>query len=225
MRPLLEGFATRASTSDGRAADRHPTPFPDAAPVTVDLDELLSEPHRDLRDTLLTRRSSLRYADEPVRTDLVVALLRAALRRDFRAHRADDTAGPLEAFVFAVRSAGLPAGVYCVTAEDCSFVAPAEALGDVEELGVQREFAGAGGMVGMYASLDRADSWAGPHGYRMCVVRSAAALYDFHLGCQSYGLTGTLFGGFIAAAVRRLVRSDGVTRHPLLSATYAHPGA
>ncbi|AEV84646.1 tpaF [Actinoplanes sp. SE50] len=223
MRPLLAGFATRTSTSDGRAADRRPAPFPDAAPVAVDLDELLAEPHADLRDTLLARRSSLRYADEPVRTELVIALLHAALRRDRLDWRLDDAAGPVEAFVFAVRSRGLPAGVYRVTAHDCSFLAPVEALGDVEDLGVQREFAGAGGIVAMYASLDRADSWAGPHGYRMSVVRAAAALYDFHLGCQSYGLTGTLFGGFIAAAVRRLVRGDGVTRHPLLSATYAHP--
>lgn len=220
MRPLLAGFASRASTSDGRAADRSPTPFPDATPVSVEAPE---EPPRDLRETLLARASSLRYADRPVRTELILHLLHKALRRDSADWGLDEDAGPLEAFVFALRSEGLAAGVYRVTARTSEFVAPAAAIGDPEELGVQREFAAAGGIVSVYAGLDRADSWAGSHGYRVCVTRASMALYDFHLKCQSYGLVGTLFGGFIGSAVRNLVRADGVTRHPLLSATYAHP--
>jgi hypothetical protein len=51
------------------------------------------------------------------------------------------------------------------------------------------------------------------------------ALYDFHLNCQANGLVGTMFGGFIGSAVRNLLQSDGVTRHPLIAATYAHPAS
>ncbi|MFF9275074.1 nitroreductase family protein [Streptomyces griseosporeus] len=221
MRPLLDGFASRTPTSDGLSARRTPVPFPDAEPAA----DQGAEAGRDLHDTLLGRRSSLRYADAPVRTGLVLHLLKGALGRDSGDWGLDDAAGPLEAFVFALRSEGMPPGVYRVTAEEASFVAPAAALGDPEDLGVQREFATAGGIVSMYAALDRADAWAGAHGYRVSVTRASMALYDFHLRCQAHGLVGTLFGGFIGSAVRTVVHSDGVTRHPLLSATYALPEA
>lgn len=221
MRPLLDGFASASATGDGLAAKRSPVPFPDATPVETSAGE--PGDVLDLTGTLLARHSSLRYADAPVRTELVLHLLKEALDRDRRDWGLDEEAGPLEAFVFALRSEGLPGGVYRVTAQEASLVAPASALGDPEKLGVQREFAGAGGIVSMYACLDRADSWAGAHGYRVCVTRASMALYDFHLRCQSRRLAGTLFGGFISSAVRTLVHSDGVTRHPLLSATYAVP--
>ncbi|MFF9809281.1 tpaF [Streptomyces coeruleorubidus] len=223
MQPLLDGFAARARTSDGLAAHRSPTPFADATPVAIDEQEADPGHPRDLHSTLLTRRSSLHYADAPVRTDLVLSLLQNALRRDSDDWELDDDTGPLEAFVFALRSEGKPAGVYRVTARELSFIAPASVVGDPELLGVQREFADAGGIVSLYANIDRADSWAGSHGYRLCAVRASMALYDFHLRCQSHGLVGTMFGGFIGSAVRNLVQSDGVTRHPLLAATYAHP--
>lgn len=221
MRPLLDGFTSRSATGDGLAAHRSPLPFADAVPVEVRGED--AGPGLDLHATLLQRSSSLRYADEPVRTELVLRLLKDALGRDSRDWGLDDEAGPLEAFVFALRSEGMAAGIYRVTAHEASFVAPAPALGDPEDLGVQREFAAAAGIVSVYAALDRADSWAGAHGYRVCVTRASMALYDFHLRCQSHGLVGTLFGGFVGSAVRTLVRSDGVTRQPLISATYARP--
>ena len=223
MQPLLDAFPSRARTSDGLAAHRSPMPFADATPVTVDEQAAAAGDPRDLHDTLRTRRSSLQYGDQPVRTDLVLGLLQTALRRDSGDWGLDEDTGPLEAFVFALRSEDKPAGVYRVTALESSFIAPAPSIGDPELLGVQREFADAGGIVSVCASLDRADSWAGSHGYRLCAVRASMALYDFHLRCQSHGLVGTMFGGFIGAAVRNLIQSDGVTRHPLLAATYAQP--
>lgn len=223
MMPVLESFAARTSTGDGLAAQRTPKPFEHAEPVPIDLDEALFGPGHDLHDTLLRRRSSLQYADEPVQTEAVLQLVQGALLRDSTDWGLDADAGPLEAFVFALRSDGLAPGVYRVTARDCSFVAPLSALGDVENLGVQREFATAAGIVSVYARLDQADSWAGSHGYRLCVTRAAMAIYDFYLRAQSHDLAGTLFGGFIASAVRNLLHGDGVTRHPLISATYARP--
>jgi hypothetical protein len=224
MQPLLDTFASGARTSDGLAAQRSPMPFADATPVAIDEQEApVPGQVRDLHDTLQARRSSLQYGEEPVRTDLILRLLQTALRCDSGDWELDEDTGPLEAFVFALRSEGKPAGVYRVTAQESSFIAPASAVGDPELLGVQREFADASGIVSVCANLDLADSWAGSHGYRLCVVRASMALYDFHLRCQSNGLVGTMFGGFIGSAVRNLIQSDGVTRHPLLAATYAHP--
>lgn len=223
MEPLLDGFAARTRTGDGLAAHRSPLPFADAVPV--DIDEAGAGPGHplDLHDTLQARRSSLRYGDAPVRTDLILRSVREALSRDAADWALDDAMGPLEAFVFALRSEGGPAGVYRVTAREASFIAPTPAIGDPELLGVQREFADGAGIVTVCADLDAADSWAGAHGFRLSAVRASMALYDFHLRCQSHGLAGTVFGGFIGAAVRNLIQSDGATRHPLLSATYAHP--
>lgn len=223
MEPLLEAFAERTCTSDGLAANRLPMPFADATPVDIDEQATVSGDPLDLHDTLRERRSSLHYGDAPVRTDLILRLVREALSRDCSDWALDDDMGPLEAFVFALRSEGKPAGVYRVTAQEASFIAPASAIGDPERLGVQREFADASGIVTVCANLDRADSWAGAHGFRLCAVRASMSLYDFHLRCQSNGLVGTVFGGFIGAAVRNLIQSDGATRHPLLAATYAHP--
>ncbi|MEU7027760.1 tpaF [Streptomyces sp. NPDC046275] len=225
MEPLLDAFAERTPTGDGRAAERAPMPFADAVPVTgtgtgAGPD---ARPPFDLHDTLQARRSTLRYGDAPVRTDLVLRLLGEALARDTADWALDDAMGPLEAFVFALRSEGRPAGVYRVTAGETSFLAPASAIGDPELMGVQREFADGAGIVTVCVNLDAADSWAGAHGFRLAAVRASMALYDFHLRCQSHRLAGTVFGGFIGASVRNLIQSDGTTRHPLLSATYAHP--
>ena len=222
MRPLIDTFASRASSGDGLAARRSPAPFAAATPVAIDESPVPDNP-KDLAATLRARRSSLQYGVEPVHTDLILRLVREALSRDFEDWGLDEATGPLEAFVFALRSAGKPAGVYRVTAHESSFIAPASAIGDPELLGVQREFADAGGIVTVGANLDRADSWAGSHGYRLCAVRASMALYEFHLNCQSNGLVGTIFGGFIGSAVRDLIQNDGVTRHQLLAATYAHP--
>ncbi|MFB9903838.1 hypothetical protein [Allokutzneria oryzae] len=223
LTPLLEGLTSRTSTSDGRAAERVTLPFPGGVPVdpAPSAEDLL--PVHDLHDTLQRRRSSLVYGDQPVRTDVVLAKLREVLVRDRDEWGLDDTAGALEAFVFAFRSEGAAPGVHHVTADGCSHVAGLDELGPVEDLGIQREFSTAAGIAAVYGNLDRADSWAGAHGYRVCAVRAAMATYDLNLRCQAMGLVGTLFGGFIPASVRALLHSDGVVRHPLLATTYAHP--
>ncbi len=223
LRSVLDGFESRKPTSDGRAALRVPEPFEGAEPVDIDLSVHDLESRRDLFATLTARRSMLRYSRAPVRTELVIGLLQEALARDTSTWSLDEEAGPLEGFVFALRSEGLPTGVYRVTASGCSRVAPVEVIGEPEELGVQREFGTGGGVISVFGDLDRADSWAGSHGYRICLVRAAMVAYDFHMRLQSTGLVGTIFGGFIAASVRDTAKSDGVTRQPLLSSTYAHP--
>ncbi|MFV0129397.1 tpaF [Streptomyces sp. HMX112] len=223
MMAVLEGFTSRTSTSDGRAEARQAVPFANAVPADPAPSAEDLRPVHDLRETLLRRRSTLHYAPRPVRTDVILTELREALGRDREDWGLDEAAGGLEGFVFAFRSEGAAPGVYRVTAEECSHLAGLEEIGPPENLGVQREFGTAAGIVALYADLDRADSWAGSHGYRVCAVRAAMATYDFNLRCQALGLVGTLFGGLIPSSVRHLVHGDGVTRHPLLATTYAHP--
>ncbi|GAA1964466.1 hypothetical protein GCM10009754_40370 [Amycolatopsis minnesotensis] len=217
MAALLAGFGSRASAVD-EAAHRVVRPFDHAVPAPVDLDEAISGRRGELLDALLRRQSSLRYADDPVRAELVFPLLQGALRRDSAEWGLDDS-DALEAFVFVLRSEGSAPGVYRVTARECAFVAPVSAIGDIEDLVVQRELATAAGIVSVCGRLDH----AGAHGYRLRVTRAAMAIYDFHLRAQSRDLAGTLFAGFIASAARNLLHSDGVTRHPLISATYGRP--
>ncbi|MER7814504.1 tpaF [Streptomyces sp. NPDC058423] len=223
MTAVLEGFTSRKSTSDGLAAERRPVPFPNAVPVepAVQADDL--RPVHDLRDTLQRRRSTLQYAPQPVRTGVILSLLTEALLRDRDDWGLDAAAGALEGFVFAFRSEGAAPGLYRVTAEGSWHLAGLDALGPVENLGVQREFSTAAGIVAVYANLDRADTWAGSHGYRVSAGRVAMATYDLNLRIQALGLVGTLFGGFIPSSVHRLVHSDGASRHSLLATTYACP--
>ena len=86
---------------------------------------------------------------------------------------------------------------------------------------VQKEFARAGAIVSMAADLDRADAWAGAHGYRYAMARAAAVIYSVHLRSAARGLTGTVFAGLSPSAVRRLLDSDGVSRHQMLAVTVA----
>lgn len=220
---VLDGFETRVPSGDGDGALREPKPFAAATPVDIDLDVQELGQQRDLFDTLTARRSTLQYSQDPVPTKILVGQLQEALVRDSHDWGLDEAAGSLEAFVFALRSADLPAGVYRVTAQECSHVASLDTIGDPENLGVQREFVTGGGVVTVFGNLDHADSWAGSHGYRLCLVRAAMVTYDFHLKFQSRGFVGTIFGGFIASSVRAAVQSDGVSRHALLSTTYAYP--
>ncbi|MFI9203508.1 tpaF [Streptomyces sp. NPDC053048] len=225
MMTVLEGLSSRAGTSDGLAAERRPVPFAKAVPVGPAPSAEDLRPVHDLRDMLQRRRSSLHYGQQPVRTDVILSLLREVLGRDRDDWGLDTEAGALEAFVFAFRSEGAEPGVYRVTAEETSYLAGLDELGPADHLGVQREFSTAAGIVAIYADLDRADSWAGSHGYRVSATRAAMATYDIHLRCQALGLVGTIFGGLIPSSVRHLVQGDGATRHPLLATTYAHPPA
>ena len=88
---------------------------------------------------------------------------------------------------------------------------------------VQKEFARAGAIVSVAADLDQADAWAGAHGYRHAMARAAAVIYSVHLRSAARGLTGTVFAGLSPSAVRRLLDSDGVSRHQMLAVTVAVP--
>lgn len=224
MLPLLEHLHSREPTADARGDHRSVAGFAAAVPVDT-ADATLPAPRLDLRGILENRESSLRYGDDPVHTALVVNLLRESLARDAEGWDLDTRTGPLEVFVFSRLSRDLEPGILRVTAQGATRLGPLSDLGELEDVGVQREFGTAAGIVTVYGNLDRSDGWAGVHGYRLLAVRAAMVIYDFQLSSQAHGLTGTIFGGYIGTAARTLLKADGVTRHPLVSATYAMPRA
>lgn len=224
MRAILEALADSHTDSHTLRTTRQPLPFHSTSviPCEVTHEDTLAAP-ADLSETLRTRRSVLHYSSRAVSAKGILALMSEALKQDRRTWTLDASAGPLEAFIFAIRSSDLTPGVYRVSSSRSVFLAPLSEVGPIENLGVQREFSTASGMVVMYGALERAEDWAGAHGYRISALRASMATYDFHLRCVARGLIGTIFGGFIPSSVRHLVQSDGVTRNPLIAATYGLP--
>lgn len=171
--------------------------------------------------TMLRERQSVKvYAPEAVPVSIPVAVSAAALERDRRTWGLDETSGALEVAVFTVR--GEEPGAFLVTRDGVSRTATADGVGNLEELVIQKEFAQAPGIIAVLADLVAADEWGGDHGYRITMTRAAMAAYDIHTHLLRRGLVGSLFGGFISSAARRLVQGDDVTRRPLIALTYGY---
>lgn len=218
MTRVAERFRDATPTADG-LADRRTLPTPTGLPVRADL-QMARIP---LGDLLEHRSSSLTYAAERISATQLFGLVREALRRDATDWGTTAEELPLEVYTFALRPADVDEGVYRITVEDCHRVADLPDSEHWDDLGVQREFAGAGAIVSAAGDLDRADSWAGAHGYRILMGRAAAAIYDVHLGAVAEGWVGTVFAGFIPAAVRVSLASDGASRQQLFATTVAIP--
>ena len=61
------------------------------------------------------------------------------------------------------------------------------------------------------------------------MTRAGAAVYAMWLEAVARGLVGSVFAGFLPAAVRLPLRCDGVSRHPLFAVAlgrrrYLYPG-
>ena len=118
---------------------------------------------------------------------------------------------------------GAPPGVYRIRTNGTDLVGNPPDPEQIEGMTVQKEFARAGAIVSVAANRDGADAWAGAHGYRHAMARAAAVIYSVHLRSAARGLTGTVFAGLSPSAVRRLLDSDGVSRHQMLAVTVAVP--
>ena len=158
----------------------------------------------ELRDTLEQRSSSLNYSNYGIEILPRIAEIQKALRRDVADWGVTAQAMPLECYIFAFRPSDISLGIYRVDTESATCVDALPPEDRWEDLGVQKEFARAGAIVSVAANLDQADSWGGTHGYRVSMTRCASLIYDFHLQFVSRGLVGTVFAGFIPAAVREI---------------------
>ncbi|QQE48060.1 hypothetical protein I6H91_07715 [Micrococcus luteus] len=224
MNALLRGLAETNGAANTTPSVRSASLFASVGHETSNQD---MPPLRrvDIGRILGSRKSSFDFANSGVSAANVTAMVQDALLTDSQLWNLNHTAGVLEAFVFAFKSDDWPTGIYRVTSATVSCVGNLSAVGPLENLGVQREFVSGAGIVTLYAPLDQADHWAGAHGYRISALRASMALYDFHLQTLEAGWTGSVFGGFIPSVVRHILKSDGVTRHPLLAAAYGLPAS
>jgi len=222
MNKMIAGFSAPGPTADGASADRVLERLASERPV--DLPEAPA-PGLSLRETFDRRSSSLSYGTDGLFLTDQLTALRQALRQDRDDWGEAAASVPLEGFVFALRSIDLAPGIYRVDADGAARVGELPAPEHWDELGVQKEFAAAGAIVSVAVDLDRADSWAGTHGYRVAMARAAGAIYDLHLSSVAHGLVGTVFAGFIPASVRHVLHSDGASRHQMFAMTVAPPPA
>ena len=224
MREIINGFSDPDGrpTSDGLAAWRARRPLKLAVPHM--LDPQADEPYPyDLRTTFARRSSTTDYAPEPLDVEPLLADVRSALVEDAEDWGEDAGVGSLEPFVLLLRPRGGRPGVYRVRPDGVDLLGDPPSPEEIEGMTVQKEFARAGAIVSMAADLDRADAWAGAHGYRHAMARAAAVIYSVHLRSAARGLTGTVFAGLSPSTVRRLLDSDGVSRHQMLAVTVAVP--
>jgi len=120
---------------------------------------------------------------------------------------------------------GLPPAAYVLDGERA---VPVMALGDpdtYQALTLQREFADAGAVVSLLGDLEHAERAHGGAGYRTLMTRAGAAAYQMWLSALAHDLAGSVFAGFLPAAVRQPLRCDGTSRHQLFALALGNPGA
>lgn len=232
MDAVLNELAVNKSTSDPsinsnsrRKVTKYPEkrwPQPDGSTDLITSRNTHTE-HTLLSDTLLRRYSTLNHSTSAVSTKGILQLATESLDALEMSWPIDFLGGDLETLVISFHSTDLEPGFYKINKSEISFLSSLSDFGPIENLGIQREFTSGAGMVVVYAQLAKMESELGVHGYRSAAVRASMMAYDFHLRCLRDDLVGSVFGGFIPSSVRHLVRSDGITRHPMIGVTFGRP--
>jgi len=184
-----------------------PTRLPDAA----------GEPGGDLLDTLRQRRAIRFYAAEPIPVAPLRAVVEAGLAADARRWPGEADCCPLHPVVVAQHVTALAPAAYRFDGDQA---APVMELGPPEtyaNLTLQNEFARAGAIVTLVGDLAHAEAAHGGSGFRLLITRAGAAAYRMWLEAVARGLAGSVFAGFLPAAVRAPLRCDGVRRHQLFA--------
>lgn len=178
-----------------------------------------SPPTQQLPEVLATRRSTRFFDGKSLTAPVLTRLLRDALAQN---NHADEPA--LEAYVVAQRVDGLPPAIYRFESEG-HYLPVMELPAGSERTGLtlQPEFCEAPVIVSLAIPLDAAISADGSHGYRRAMVRTSAAAYAMWLDAVSRDLVGSVFAGFIPAAVRRPLHSDGTSRIQAFALALGHP--
>ncbi|MEZ5094799.1 MAG: hypothetical protein R2731_00845 [Nocardioides sp.] len=184
-------------------------PVPIAPSPTVQRADLL---------TTLKRRRSLRFFDGgSLAVGELLDCVAAGQELDRAGWAADDGA-LLEVTALCARVEGLEPGIFRLdpARREAALVAPLPSAELLGELTLQAEFGQAAAILSFGGDLEAA-SRAGGRGYRELMCRAGATAYAVWLDAVSRGWVGSVFAGFIPAAVRRRLASDGVSRHQLFA--------
>jgi hypothetical protein len=168
-----------------------------------------------LGETLRRRRSRRVFDGGDVDLATVLDVLSPGFAADVQDHPGED---PLEWTIAALRTTThrgslLSADPGTRTVRLAATLAP----DSYADLTLQREFADAGAVISVGGNLEEAHRAHGAHGYRLLLTRAATAAYLTWLAAVEAGLQGSVFAGFLPAAVRRPLASDGTLRQQLVA--------
>ncbi|MFD3529914.1 hypothetical protein [Streptomyces sp. NPDC058664] len=215
-----------------------PAPDPVALGPAVRVDPYThgTVPH-DLLTTLENRRSLRGFSSAPLPAGLLAGIMTRALAQDEATgiagttgpDRTDGTDAdfPLELTVVASRLTGIAPAVHRFDAATSSFTPVMELPTGAARYGLtlQPEFSDAAAIVSIGVPLDAAVHRHGGHGYRLLLTRAGSAAYAMWLDGVAHGLVGSVFAGFIPAAVRGPLLSDGTSRQQIFALALGLPPA
>ncbi|MFJ7159595.1 nitroreductase family protein [Streptomyces sp. NPDC101118] len=209
----------------GTALAERPAPTPEAIgpAVTVGPYTPPTAPH-DLLTTLEHRRSLRGFSPDPLPAGLLADIMARALAADPDEDAADH---PLELTVVANRLTGVTPAIHRFDAAARSFTPVMELPTGAARYGLtlQPEFSDAAAIVSVGVGLDAAVERHGGHGYRLQMTRAGSTAYAMWLDGVAHGLVGSVFAGFIPAAVRGPLLSDGTTRQQVFALALGLPPA
>ncbi|MDT9689111.1 nitroreductase family protein [Streptomyces sp. P9(2023)] len=209
----------------GTATALAPAPAALGPAVTVDPYTPRTVPH-DLLTTLEHRRSLRGFSPEPLPAGLLADLMARAL--DLDGDLDEDGAGcPLELTVVAHRLTGITPAIHRFDAAARSFTPVMDLPTGAARYGLtlQPEFSDAAAIISIGVPLDAAIHRHGGHGYRLLLTRAGSAAYAMWLDGVAHGLVGSVFAGFIPAAVRGPLLSDGTSRQQIFALALGLPPA
>ncbi|ALO09051.1 Nitroreductase [Streptomyces venezuelae] len=209
------------------AERRVPDPAAIGPTVTVDPYSHRTVPH-DLLTTLENRRSLRGFSQEPLPAGLLAGIMARALELDERdAAYAEEADCPLELTVVAHRLTGVTPAVHRFDAAASSFTPVMELPTGAARYGLtlQPEFSDAAAIISIGVPLDAAVHRHGGHGYRLLLTRAGSVAYAMWLDGVAHGLVGSVFAGFIPAAVRGPLLSDGTSRQQIFALALGLPPA
>lgn len=209
-----------ASTLPGGARR---SPLAVGAPVTVPRPTGAGE--LNLLDTLRRRRSIRTFAEVPVAPGTVLTAVDAGIRADQASWPDEQDGLALEAVVVALRLVDLAPAIYRADLATWSLTPLVYLTGpdDVATMTLQREFAGAAAIISFAVDLESAAARHGGHGYRLQLERVGAAAYTAWLTGVAHGLVGSVFAGFLPAAVRLPLCCDGGSRQQAFALALGAP--
>ncbi|GIG60004.1 hypothetical protein Lfu02_43760 [Longispora fulva] len=210
-----------AQNPPGTPGVHGPTPPPDPIGPPIALPTPAAPRSGVLAEVLRQRRAIRYFRPEPVDLATLLGAVTEGLAADRSRWPGEH---PLVPVVVAQNVTGLPPAVYRLDGDTASPVMALSGPAAYEELTLQKEFATAGAIVSLLGDLEAAGHAHGGAGFRTLMTRAGAAGYQMWLAAIAHGLVGSVFAGFLPAAIRTPLRCDGVTRHQLFALAVGHPG-
>lgn len=214
---LLQAFPDRTSSGQETMVRSRAQPPPIGPPIMVESggDVSSGDTARHNLLPILRRRRSVRFfsRDAVPAADVMASVARGVDTDRVTWPTRQETCS-LQVDAVAFNLDGVPPAIYRMDHTDRSLTPIASIpTSDEDELTLQPEFSSAAVVLSITVDLASAWDFGGAHEYRLLMGRVSSAAYTMWLDAISKGYVGSVFAGFIPAAVRRPLQSDGASRH------------